>query len=135
MSKRGDTVSLCVLHKVSPQPLLAFWSTIVEAPELDKLSGLRVYCAARSKKVNILGTRFKAHGLIYWTVMRHDLVPTLQSLLLEQRRFDKEYENPSAAIKVKEMTDVPIILSPDNASRKHRHTTKILYQSKGGRRF
>jgi hypothetical protein len=65
--------------------------------------------------------------------MRHELVSTLQSLLSEQRRFDKEYENPSTPVaKFKEVMDVPIILSPDNASRKHRHTTKNLYQSKGG---
>jgi hypothetical protein len=46
--------------------------------------------------------------------------------------LDREHENPSAAVvKFKEVTDVPLILSPDNASRKHRHTTKNLYQSKG----
>lgn len=63
--------------------------------------------------------------------MRHELVSALQLLLVEQGRFDKEYENPSAISKFKEISDVPMILSIDTANRKHRHTTKNLYQAKG----
>lgn len=64
-------------------------------------------------------------------VLRHEVVPTLQSLLIEQNRFDKEHENASAGIKFKDVQDVPIILGPDFVSRKQRHSTKHQYQSKG----
>ena len=75
---------------------------------------------------------FSPIKLIHLAVMRHELVSTLQSLLSEQKKADKEYESSSSAVaKLKEFADVPIILSPDNATRKHRHTTKNLYQSKG----
>ncbi|KAG9057226.1 hypothetical protein FS842_008151 [Serendipita sp. 407] len=61
---------------------------------------------------------------------QHELVSGLQALLLEQSRFDKEQEHTTGVTKVKDTTEVPIILSPDNSTRKHRHTTKALYQSK-----
>lgn len=63
--------------------------------------------------------------------MRHELVPTLQALLLEQSRFDKEYENASVGVKFKDVPDVPVILAPEFVSRKHKHATKNHYQSKG----
>lgn len=63
--------------------------------------------------------------------MRHELVPALQALLMEQSRIDKEYENASAGIKFKDVNDVPVILGPDFLSRKQKHSTKHHYQSKG----
>jgi hypothetical protein len=66
--------------------------------------------------------------------MKHELVSTLQALILEQSRFDKEHENASAAVatKYKEApTEVPLILPPDTATRKQRHSTKNILQSKG----
>lgn len=63
--------------------------------------------------------------------LRHELVPTLQALLLEQGRFDKEYENTSIGARYREVTDVPIILGPELVSRKHKQATKNHYQTKG----
>lgn len=62
--------------------------------------------------------------------LKHELVSTLQSLLLEQSRFDKEHENSVTVPKIRESADVPIILAPDTSTRKHRHTTKNLYQTR-----
>lgn len=81
---------------------------------------------------------FLQHPYLYFSVLwlmgivlRHELVSALQLNLLEQTRFDKEHENPSAVSKFKDVSDVPMILSTDAAGRKHRHTTKNLYQTKG----
>jgi hypothetical protein len=63
--------------------------------------------------------------------LRHELVPTLQALLLEQSRFDKEYENTLIGARSREVIDVPIILGPDLVSRKHKQATKNHYQTKG----
>jgi len=63
-------------------------------------------------------------------VLRHELVPQLQALIQEQRRFDKSQDIAAAAPKVKEMFEVPLVLSSDNANRKQRQTTKNIYQMK-----
>ncbi len=64
-------------------------------------------------------------------VLKHELASTLQNLLLEQSRLDKEHENPATVSRFKETADVPIILGLDTSARKHRHTTKNLYQTRG----
>ena len=69
---------------------------------------------------------------IQLSVLRHELVFQLQALIQEQRRLDKSQDMAAAPPKVKEMFEVPLVLSPDDTNRKQRQTTKNIYQMKGG---
>ena len=111
--------------------LTGFWSIIGQGAVRARLGESRASYEVQNKMVRVGSLSSSSTNGVRPSVLRHELVFQLQALIQEQRRLDKSHDTAVAPPKVKEMFEVPLVLSPDDTNRKQRQTTKNIYQMKG----